>query len=69
MAIQHKKAYGIYHWDTFYNDTILIEEADTKEEAISKVEELYENRIRPDGADQVWILNQQGTLVEKFKVR
>jgi len=66
--ISHKKEFGIYHWDTFDNATLLIDEADTLKEAQDKVEKKYKDRIRPTGADQVDIVNQKGEIVDKYKV-
>jgi hypothetical protein len=67
--ISHKKEFGIYHWDTFDNVTILIDEADTLDEALDKVKDKYEDRINPKhGADQVDIVDQNGDIVKKFKV-
>lgn len=40
-----KKAFGIYHWDTFDNVTLLIAEADTLEAAEKKVKQRYGDRI------------------------
>jgi len=66
--INHSKNFGIYHWDTFDNETFLIDEADTLEQAITKVEEKYGDRISSSGADQVDVVNQDGDIVRKFSV-
>ena len=66
--IEHTKELGIYHWDTFDNETLLVDEADTLNEAVEKVETRYKGRIRDDGADQVDIVNSKGDIVRKFKV-
>lgn len=68
MAITHTKEFGIYHWDTFDNVTILIDEADTLAEAKQKVSDKYGDRIKPTGADQVDIVNSKGTIVEKYPI-
>jgi len=73
MSIQHTKVFGIYHWDTFDNETLLIDEADSLEEAENKVQKRYGSgaigpRIRDEGADQVDIVNRQGEIVRVFKV-
>jgi hypothetical protein len=68
QMIYHKKAFGIYHWDTFDNKAILIDEADTQVEAEEKVLEKYKDRINDNGADQVDIVNVLGEIVNKFKV-
>lgn len=41
MPIEHKKQYGIYHWDTFDNETLVIGEADSLMEAESFVKKRY----------------------------
>jgi len=72
MGIQHNKAFGIYHWDTFEEepglDTILVGEADTLEEAERKVVEKYGDRIIYNGADEVQIVNRQGKVVRSYAV-
>jgi len=68
MPISHTKNFGIYHWDTFDNETILIEEKDTLEQARAFVQERYKGRLSPSGADQVDIVNLQGKIVEAYSV-
>lgn len=68
MPIEHKKSFGIYHWDTFDNETFLVDEADNIEEANEKVQEKYKGRISGNGADQVDIVDSKGNVVQKFKV-
>ena len=68
-GIQHKKAFGVYHWDTFDNETILIGEAATLEAAKKIVQKRYAGRIGSDGADQVDIVDRDGNIVEKVSVR
>jgi len=64
----HTRAYGVYHWDTFDNETFLIGEADTLEEAQEIVQARYRGRIGPDGADKVDIVHN-GHIVEQVSVR
>jgi hypothetical protein len=64
----HKKEFGLYHWDTFDNRTILVGEAKTLQEAIRKVKEKYKDRLKPDGADRVEIVNRLGSVVKKYNV-
>ncbi len=66
--IEHKKEFGIYHWDTFDNETMLIDEADTMPEAQTKVNDKYGNRISSDGADRVEIVDSKGSVVAKFQI-
>ena len=62
------KSFGIYHWDTFDNETILIGEADTLAEARSFVKDRYAGQIGPKGADRVDIVNRDGDIIEQVKV-
>lgn len=66
--ITHTKEFGVYHWDTFDNETLLIAEADTLEEAQDIVNERYKGRISGNGADQVDIVDKKGNIVGKFSV-
>ena len=68
-GIQHKKAFGIYHWDTFDNETILIAERASLKAAQEFVQRRYAGRIGSDGADQVDIVDRLGNIVEKVSVR
>ena len=68
MPISHKKQFGIYHWDTFDNTTFFIHEADTLDEAVKWTREHYGDTLRPDGADQVDIVDKEGNIVKKFKL-
>lgn len=68
MAIQHTKEFGIYHWDTFDNVTLLVGEADTKLEAVAIVEKEYGDRISCRGADKVDIVDSNGVVVEDYCV-
>ena len=66
---RHTKNFGIYHWDTFDNETILISESDTLAEAEQFVQYRYHGRIGPDGADRVDIVDRGGNVVRKYNVR
>ena len=66
---KHKKAFGIYHWDTFDNETFLVDEADSLNEAQKKVLDKYGSRISASGSDQVDIVDQKGNIVAKYKVK
>ena len=68
MSMEHKKKYGIYHWDTFDNETFMVDEADDLDEAKEKVQEKYGGRIRSTGADQVDIVDDKGNVVEIYHV-
>lgn len=67
--ISHKKKFGIYHWDTFDNKTILVDEANTEDEAVEKIKKKYTERISKDGADQVDIVDRDGNIIFKYKVK
>lgn len=73
------KAYGIYYWDTFERpgeDTYLIGEADTWDEALAFVDgqEKLERpafRLKADGADRVEIVHfvaGSGTVMQTYRV-
>lgn len=66
--VSHTKAFGVYHWDTFDNETILIAEADTLEEAEEKTAERYKGRISPHGADKVEIVDKRGNVHRSYSV-
>jgi hypothetical protein len=68
MPIEHTKEFGIYHWDTFDNETFLVDEADTKEQAEEKVKEQYKGRLRDNGADRVDIVDKKGDIVAHYNV-
>ena len=67
MAITHTKEYGVYHWDTFDNETILLNEFDTIEEAEEYIKKKYEGRLNPvQGADKVEIVDQKGKIRRSY---
>ncbi len=68
MSIEHTKEFGVYHWDTFDNETLLIEEFFNLEAAKEFVEEHYDGRISHQGADKVDIVNSRGKLVKQYSV-
>jgi hypothetical protein len=68
MPIQHTKPFGVYHWDTFDNATLLLREADTLEEAETWVMKHYGDRVRANGADRADIVDLEGNVVKKFNV-
>jgi hypothetical protein len=69
MAISHKKKYGIYHWDTFDNVTLLVDEADTIEQANSKIHNRYGSRFSMQGADCVEIVDKKGCIIARFNIK
>lgn len=64
--ISHKKEFGVYHWDTFDNVTLLIKDCKTLQEALDFVGKKYGDRISSQGADQVDIVNSKGDIVRKI---
>jgi hypothetical protein len=67
-GIQHKKPFGVYHWDTFDNNTILIAERCTHDAAIKFIKSTYKKRINLNGADRVDIVDKAGNVVQSYKV-
>lgn len=65
----HQKSFGVYHWDTFDNETFLVSEHDTRAEAESSVNDKYGERICRSGADKVDIVNQNGDVLRSYSVR
>ncbi len=49
--------FQIHHWDTFDNETVLLEEFETLGPAIKWAEERYGDRISEQGADKVDIVD------------
>jgi hypothetical protein len=60
------KAFGVYHWDTFDNETILIGECDTLQEAQQLIHDKYKGRLSAYGADKVDIVDQLGNVIEQY---
>ena len=69
MPIQHKKEFGVYHWDTFDNEPLLLEEFDTLPAAEDYVAKKYKGRISPQGADQVDIVDLKGDIKTRYRVK
>lgn len=65
---RHKKAFGLYHWDTFDNETWLVGEADTLIEARQLALDMYAGRIQISGADRLDIVDKTGKVVEKYNL-
>ncbi len=68
MPILHAKEFGIYHWDTFDNETLLIAEADTLDLAQGIVTGWFGERISEQGADQIDIVDKNGVVQKKYKI-
>lgn len=67
---EQTKEFGVYHWDTFDNETIRIDEFDTLDEATDFVEkDKYKGRISPQGADKVDIVDKSGTIRKQYSVK
>lgn len=66
--ITHTKKFGVYHWDTFDNETILVGEADSLKEAVDLVQERYKGRISGNGADRVDIVDSKGNVVGRYSI-
>jgi hypothetical protein len=65
---RYKKKFGVYHWDTFDNDTWLVEDFDTLTDAKDFIKIKYEGRLTDDGADKVDIVDEFGAVVAQFNV-
>ena len=68
MIKDHTKKFGIYHWDTFDNETFLKHEEDVLDDAINWVQTNYGDRLRPSGADRVEIVDDRGNVVKNWNV-
>lgn len=64
----HTSPFGVYHWDTFDNETFLLHEAETLDEAEKFIVDRYGDRVRPTGADRVYIVDAGGNIVNKYSV-
>lgn len=68
MPIQHKKNFGIYHWDTFDNETFFMGEGDTIAECCQVVLDKFGNQIAGHGADRVEIVDKKGQIAAYFNI-
>jgi hypothetical protein len=71
ITIGGGERYEIYHWDTFEpegSNTILVGKAKTLEAAEQIVQEKYKDKINPNGADRVDIVDFQGNVVRQFQI-
>jgi hypothetical protein len=66
--VEHTKQFGLYHWDTFDNETFLKHEADTLDECVAWAEKHYGERLRPSGADRAEIVDKKGNIVKTWNV-
>ena len=66
--ISHKTKFGVYHWDTFDNETLLMKECKTLDAAHKFIKEYYGDRIRGNGADRVDVVDDAGNVVERYNV-
>ncbi len=68
MAIEHTSDFGVYHWDTFDNESVLLDEFPTLVDSIRFVQQRYEGRLNSNGADRVDIVDKNGKIVKQFSV-
>lgn len=66
--ITHTKEYGVYHWDTFDNETFLVKEFNKLEDAEAYVQSRYKGRIGVHGADKVDIVDSKGNVIHSYSV-
>ncbi len=68
MSQKQTKAYGVYYWDTFDNETFILQEFDDSQVAISYVEKRFAGRLRPSGADKIDLVDLKGNIVKQWSV-
>ena len=68
MSISHTKKYGIYYWDTFDNETFLVFQSDSFEQASKRIVSKYGSRFSTMGADRVEIVDLKGNIVKNFSI-
>lgn len=68
MAKEHTLNFGVYHWDTFDNESIYLDEFPNLIEAVRFVQQRYEGRLQSNGADRVDIVNDAGKIVKQYHV-
>lgn len=61
-----KKKYGIYHWDTFDNETFRVHEENNLDKAEEYIKKKYS--VSSNGADQVHIVTKEGQVVRRFHI-
>lgn len=66
--ITHKKKFGVYHWDTFDNETILIKDFESFAQAEEFIRQRYGKRVSGNGADRVEVVDQNGNIIAKYSV-
>lgn len=68
LDTRHNKEFGVYHWDTFDNETFFKQDFDTLDQAEEYVNEEYKGRIRLSGGDKVDIVDSKGNIRRQFSV-
>lgn len=66
--ISHHTEYGVYHWDTFDNETFLKYQHDDLDDCKKWIANYYGKRVRNNGADQVRIVDKGGNIIERYSV-
>jgi len=69
MPINHKKKFGVYHWDTFDNETKLKYENDDYNDCMAWIAKTYEGRISGLGADRVEVVNKKGKILSILNIK
>lgn len=67
--IKHTKKYGVYHWDTFDNATLLLFESDDMEECRLWTINYYGDRLDKAGADYVDLVDDKRNIVKQSRVK
>lgn len=68
MPKRQTKAFGVYHWDTFDNETTFLDDFDTYKEAEKFIKNHYGDRIKPNGADKAEIIGLDGNTYGSLPV-
>ena len=63
MAISHTKKFGVYHWDTFDNETFLVGQSDSPKGADKIIDRKYKGRFSVHGADKVEVVDRNGKIL------
>lgn len=66
---QHSKNYGVYLWDTFDNQTILLFESNSLRKCFYYILAGYEKKIAGTGADKIEIVDAAGNVVLEAKIK
>lgn len=66
-GLQHKNGFGVYLWDTFDNETILLRDG-FKTIAAALKWARKKNPENPNGADKIDIVSNSGDVVKQYPI-